>query len=128
MMNGREPSSIHHSSFIIHHFWKRDMDVRLVVEEGARHGHTFRMHAPQMIVGRKKGCGLRIPSASVSREHCRLQLIEGILTVEDLGSVNGTLLNGELVAERQTVRPGDQLKVGPVTFVVEYELDQAALY
>src|SRR5436190_19067357 len=120
-------SSIHRSSFIIHRFWKRVMDVRLVVEGGARTGHTFRMHAPEMVVGRKKGCGLRIPSAAVSREHCRLQLVEGILTVEDLGSINGTLLNGEPVAERQTVRPGDQLKVGPVTFVIEYELDQAAL-
>jgi len=103
------------------------MDVRLVVERGAHTGHTFRMHAPEMVVGRKKGCGLRIPSAAVSREHCRLQLVEGILTVEDLGSINGTLLNGEPVADRQTVRPGDQLKVGPVTFVVEYEPDQAAL-
>ncbi|MBI1917292.1 MAG: FHA domain-containing protein [Planctomycetes bacterium] len=103
------------------------MEVRLVVERGARNGRTFWMHDPEMVVGRKKGCGLRIPSAAVSREHCRLQVFEGILTVEDLGSVNGTSLNGEAVTERQAVRPGDQLKVGPVTFVVEYQLDQAAL-
>src|SRR6266536_3564750 len=125
MMNDEWKTGVFHSSFIV--FRKRVMDVRLVVERGARTGHTFWMHDPEMLVGRKKGCGLRIPSAAVSREHCRLQLVEGILTVEDLGSVNGTLLNGEPVAERQTVRPGDQLKVGPVTFVVEYELDQAAL-
>jgi pSer/pThr/pTyr-binding forkhead associated (FHA) protein len=80
-----------------------------------------------MIVGRRKGCGLRIPSAAVSREHCRLQFSEGILTVEDLGSINGTLLNGAPVAERQTVRPGDRLQVGPVTFVAEYEMDAATL-
>src|SRR4051812_28986694 len=103
------------------------MEVRLVVEGGARRGHTFRMRGPEMLVGRKKGCGLRIPSAAVSREHCRLQLAQGILAVEDLGSINGTLLNGERVTERRTVRPGDRLMVGPVTFVIEYEMDQAAL-
>jgi hypothetical protein len=103
------------------------MEVRLVVERGAGSGHTFRMRSPEMLIGRKKGCGLRIPSAAVSREHCRLQLIEGFLTIEDLGSVNGTWVNGEPVSERQPVRPGDRLKVGPVLFVVEYELDAAAL-
>src|SRR5262249_46359831 len=98
-----------------------------VVERGGHKGHLFRMRAPEMLVGRKKGCGLRIPSAAVSREHCRLQFVQGILTVEDLGSINGTLLNGEPVAESRTVRPGDRLKVGPVTFVVEYEMDAAPL-
>jgi pSer/pThr/pTyr-binding forkhead associated (FHA) protein len=57
------------------------MEVRLVVERGADSGHTFRMRAPEMLIGRKKGCGLRIPSAAVSREHCRLELVEGFLTV-----------------------------------------------
>src|SRR4051794_5072860 len=120
-------SSVHRSSFIVHRFWKNVMDVQFVVERGALSGHAFWMRAPEMLVGRKKGCGLRIPSAAVSREHCRLQFVEGVLTVEDLGSINGTLLNGQPVAERQTVRPGDRLKVGPVTFVVEYEMDAATL-
>jgi predicted component of type VI protein secretion system len=103
------------------------MEVRLIVDVGGRSGHTFRMRAQEMIVGRKKGCGLRIPSAAVSREHCRLQYSEGILTVEDLGSINGTVLNGEPVAQRSTVHPGDHLTVGPVTFSVEYEMDAATL-
>jgi len=85
------------------------------------------MRSPEMLVGRKRGCGLRIPSAAVSREHCRLQLLEGFLTIEDLGSVNGTWVNGEPISERQSVRPGDHLKVGPVQFVVEYELDAEGL-
>ena len=41
--------------------------------------------------------------------------------MEDLGSVNGTLLNGERIKGIEWVRPGDNLTVGPVTFVVEYE-------
>src|SRR5437763_7551700 len=126
-MNDERKVGVFRSLFIIRRFWKRVMDVQFVVEHGALSGHAFRMRAPEMLVGRKKGCGLRIPSAAVSREHCRLQFVEGVLTIEDLGSINGTLLNGQPVAERQTIRPGDRLKVGPVTFVVEYEMDAATL-
>jgi pSer/pThr/pTyr-binding forkhead associated (FHA) protein len=80
-----------------------------------------------MIVGRRKGCGLRIPSAEVSRTHCKLSTTEGYLTVEDLDSANGTLLNGEPVTGKEIVRPGDRLQIGPATFVVQYQLTQAAI-
>jgi pSer/pThr/pTyr-binding forkhead associated (FHA) protein len=43
-----------------------------------------------------------------------------VVRVEDMGSVNGTLLNGKKVRGVEYVRPGDTLTVGPVTFVVEY--------
>jgi hypothetical protein len=49
------------------------------------------------------------------------------LTVEDLNSSNGTFLNGERVLGSEAVRPGDHLQVGPLTFVVEYELTQDGL-
>lgn len=103
------------------------MDVQLVVEKGSRRSHVFRMRSASLVIGRGKGCAVRVPSAAVSRKHCRLQWTDGFLTAEDLDSVNGTFLNGASVTDAVMVRPGDRLKVGPVTFVVEYELDQAAL-
>ena len=103
------------------------MDVRLVVEKGSYRRHVFKLRGSEMIVGRKQGCGIRVPSALVSRQHCRLLAADGFLTLEDLDSINGTFLNGQQVTEKVSVRPGDRLKVGPVTFVVEYELTPAAL-
>jgi predicted component of type VI protein secretion system len=103
------------------------MDVRLVVEKGSQRKHAFKMRGGEMILGRKTGCGIRIPSAAVSRQHCRLIAADGFLTAEDLDSVNGTYLNGEPITEKVSVRPGDRLRVGPVTFVVEYELTPTAL-
>src|SRR4051812_4473060 len=100
------------------------MDVRLVVEKGAARSRAIRLHSEETIVGRRHGCDLRIPSASVSRRHCLLSFRDGFLSVEDLLSANGTYLNGERVAGKQVVRPGDRLDVGPVTFVVEYQLTQ----
>jgi pSer/pThr/pTyr-binding forkhead associated (FHA) protein len=78
-------------------------------------------------VGRARGTTVRIPSAEVSRQHCRLWQEGGLLYVEDLDSVNGTFLNSERLRERHVVRPGDRLDVGPVTFVLEYELTPEAL-
>ena len=103
------------------------MDVRLVVEQGRRRLRVVRLRGPDTRIGRARGSGVRIPSAEVSRQHCVLRVEDGLVTVEDLDSVNGTYLNGEAVVGCQVVRPGDRLNVGPVTFVVEYELTPEAL-
>ena len=48
-------------------------------------------------IGRAKGCKLRIPSKAVSREHCRIDLSNGHVSVIDLGSSNGTYLDLSLI-------------------------------
>jgi pSer/pThr/pTyr-binding forkhead associated (FHA) protein len=102
------------------------MKVRLVVAQGSTRTREMVLRKAETIVGRGTGCGLRIPSAEVSRQHCRLAYKDGFLTVEDLNSANGTYLNGHRVAAKHLVRPGDTLQIGPLTFLVEYELTDAA--
>lgn len=80
-----------------------------------------------MIIGRQKGCGVRIPSAQVSRQHCLVSFKDDLLSVEDLTSANGTYINGRRITRREFLRPGDLLKVGPVTMLVQYQLTQAAV-
>src|SRR5262249_45031658 len=87
---------------------------------------VFAVRPPQAILGRARGNTLRIPSSEVSRQHCRLIMQDGVVTVEDLDSVNGTYLNGKRLKQAEVVRPGDRLELGPVCFLVEYELTQAA--
>jgi len=103
------------------------MDVRLVIERGRTRTHVVRLKSPETFIGRQRGCGVRIPSAEVSRRHCALRLADGYLTVQDLGSINGTFVNGMRVVNLEVVRPGDHLEVGPVRFIVEYELTPDAL-
>jgi pSer/pThr/pTyr-binding forkhead associated (FHA) protein len=104
------------------------MDIRLAVEKGSTRLRTLHLNAPQTVIGRRHGCGLRIPSAQVSRQHCLLRIEDGgYLTVEDLNSSNGTYLNGRRISARETVCPGDYLDIGPLRFVAEYELTPAAL-
>ena len=72
------------------------------------------------VVGRRPDCDLRIPARDVSRRHCELAVGENELRVKDLGSSNGTFVNGQRVAEK-VLAPGDRLRVGPVVFVVQID-------
>jgi pSer/pThr/pTyr-binding forkhead associated (FHA) protein len=69
-------------------------------------------------LGRTARADFVVDAALVSRVHCRLvSPNEEQLTVEDLGSTNGTLVNGERV-DQSVLRTGDTLTVGRVTFTI----------
>ncbi len=103
------------------------MKVRLVLIRKRKRVWTAQLRQTEATLGRAHGCTVRIPSAQVSRLHCRLRMDNGVVTVEDLESVNGTFINGKRVRDPEVVHPGDHLSVGPVTFVVEYELSTTTL-
>ena len=70
-----------------------------------------------MIVGRARDCDLSLAVAHLSRRHARLFFEDGVLWVEDLGSANGTFLNGRRVTRAQ-VRGGDELAFDTLVFTV----------
>jgi pSer/pThr/pTyr-binding forkhead associated (FHA) protein len=96
------------------------MNVKLIITKGPTRTRTIQLRSSETLVGRQRGCDLRIPSAEVSRRHCILHFDQGQLTIEDLGSANGTFLNERRVTGQQQVRPGDFVKIGPLTFKVQY--------
>lgn len=69
------------------------------------------------LVGRSKECDIHLAAAHLSRRHAQLQLIDGLLYVKDLGSSNGTFLNGEKITESR-VRRGDELRFDTLSFGV----------
>jgi len=75
----------------------------------------------ECIIGRRKDCGLRVLAHDISRRHCRIRVAGGVARVKDLGSTNGTFVNGKPISGEQMLRVGDTLKIGPVVF----ELDVA---
>ena len=72
------------------------------------------------VIGRREDCDLRIPLGEVSRKHCRILRDGDSLKLEDLGSSNGTFLNGSRVQEA-LLSPGDTIQVGPVVFVLQVD-------
>jgi pSer/pThr/pTyr-binding forkhead associated (FHA) protein len=87
---------------------------------------VLELSGDEFLIGRAKGCKVRIPSALVSRRHCRLLVYKGFVLAEDLRSVNGVYVNGKQAHGFVPVRPGDRLEVGPVVFAVDYELSPGA--
>ncbi len=83
---------------------------------------------PVTLIGRSTECNLKIASSQVSRAHCRITLGEDTVYVEDLGSANGTLVDGKpLVAHQPTpVVPGAKLVVGPAEFLIDYVASTSA--
>ncbi|MGD1915491.1 MAG: FHA domain-containing protein [Phycisphaerales bacterium] len=79
------------------------------------------------IIGREEDCDMRIPVAEVSREHCRVEpSSNGGLEVEDLGSSNGTYINGMRIEEAE-MAAGDILKIGPAIMVLRVDGQPAAI-
>ena len=81
--------------------------------EGARQVRTAR----GLLVGRSPSAGIRLDDQTVSRVHARLECREGQVYVEDLGSRNGTLLNGRPVARDALLEPGDRVRIGSTEIV-----------
>jgi hypothetical protein len=79
-------------------------------------------------VGRALHCGIAIDHPSVSKEHARLEREKGGLLVEDLGSTNGTFVNGQRLAasEKKTVRCDDAVRFGRASMF--HLLDPAGFY
>lgn len=104
------------------------MDAQLILQKGNKQRQTIHLRRRETLIGRRQDASLRIPSAEVSRQHCRVLIMDdGYLIVEDLDSANGTFVNDARVTGREVLRPGDVLRVGPATFVVEYQLTQRAI-
>ena len=72
------------------------------------------------VVGRKQGvCDVFLDRGNVSKIHCLIIKTDGLLLVRDLGSTNGTLVNGQKVS-RGALLPGDELSFGSLTFQVQF--------
>src|SRR5579863_2500994 len=97
--------------------------AKLFAVAGPLKGAVFQLVSEDVTVGRLASCHLCIGDLSVSRQHCSIQPVEGSFRVRDLGSNNGTFVNGRRIAEC-LLADGDQMRVGDTVFLYsEKELD-----
>lgn len=100
------------------------MRAKLVIARGSNKGKEFDITGPQFVIGRAAGCNLRPQSDAISRQHCAIFNKDERIIVKDLGSRNGTVLNGEKLSKPEELRTGDELQVGPLHFQVVLISDQ----
>ncbi len=73
---------------------------------------AFLLGDNQVIIGRAPDCGLTINSNKLSRKHCKIYPGKNVYIVEDLGSANGTLVNGKKIDDPTHLKQGDIIRIG----------------
>jgi pSer/pThr/pTyr-binding forkhead associated (FHA) protein len=98
------------------------MIVRFVVVEPESKKGSYTVRLP-LLVGRNREAKFRIQHERVSRRHCQFTVEDGVVFVRDLGSTNGTHLEGTVVPVDHPLRvpPGALVRVGSIGFLVEYD-------
>jgi predicted component of type VI protein secretion system len=89
--------------------------IRLDVIAGPDAGKSRRFRGVRMVVGRASECDFRVSDGSVSRRHLELVLSDECVLLRDLGTGNGTRVNGQRVGER-VLRDQDQIAIGRTRF------------
>lgn len=98
------------------------MKVSLVVASGVHQGKVIPIPVAQFLIGRDPQCHLRPASQAISKRHCGLLIRDGKVYVQDFGSTNGTIVNGELLQSGQVeVQDGASVQLGPLEFRVRIE-------
>src|SRR5690606_9798382 len=83
----------------------------------------YPLTAAETTLGRDPSCDIQIDSPGVSRRHARILLHEQEVVLEDLGSSNGTFLNGNRLRPSAHLSPGDEIRLGQsVTFKYQAEI------
>ena len=82
----------------------------LVAQTGPLNGQRWAVET-SLVVGREPGCEIMIPNREVSRYHARFTLTPEGVTIEDLGSKNGTHCNGKAIAEPTILQDGDIIQI-----------------
>lgn len=86
--------------------------ARLLATEGPLYGRVIPLIGSAITLGRGNTNDVELPDRAVSRQHCRLESVDGKWRILDLHSVNGTTVNGQPLARARMLLSGDQIRIG----------------
>lgn len=96
--------------------------LQILPAEGSPFDHAFR--GDSLVVGRAADADLSLPDPFLSRRHSRFYRMGQSLFVEDLGSRNGTLLNGQAIRGPAELKPGDVVRISNSTILISLDRDR----
>ena len=91
---------------------------QLIMRSGPTPGAAFTLEADQLTIGRDSANEITINDAEISRRHARLTFQGGKYVLEDLGSTNGTFVNGQRLAGPRVLKPGEVVSFGEQIILV----------
>src|SRR5262245_58829991 len=77
-----------------------------------RAAQEIHLLSDEFLIGRGADCNLRLHDVDVSRHHCLIRRRQGETTLVDLGSSNGTFVNGHRVVSQVELHPSDEIRLG----------------
>lgn len=85
------------------------------------HDQTWRyaLNAQSIQIGRGSQNDITLLDDNVSRKHARLAVSNGLWSIQDLGSANGTRVNGRQIEDSESLKPGDRISIGDATLWIE---------
>jgi len=92
------------------------MQVLLKIIGGKHAGREIKISVPEFIIGRGEDAHLRPASDMVSRKHCSIKVADGKVIVSDMGSRNGSFVNGEQLTQPHVAKSGDKIRIGRLQF------------
>ena len=93
---------------------------QFVMHSGPNTGKIYPLEAPEIVIGRDASNIISINDAEISRKHAKLTLQNSTYLLQDLGSTNGTFINGQRITTPQELKPGDSVTLGE-NIVLMYE-------
>lgn len=84
-------------------------------------GDPVPLRKPALVVGRRASCDVVLDFDNVSGKHCELKYYNQVWHVRDMGSTNGTSVNGAKLSSEHTVLPDDELSIAGHVFQIDYE-------
>ena len=84
-------------------------------------GDPIPLLKPEILIGRRPGCDIRLDFENISGKHCKLRFLNGLWMIRDLGSTNGTTVNGSLLASEQSIMPDEELGIAGHLFTIDYD-------
>lgn len=84
-------------------------------------GDPIPLYKNEIIVGRRPSCDIRLDFENISGKHCMLRMLNGVWNVKDLGSTNGTTVNGARLSAEQSVMPDEELGIAGHMFTIDYD-------
>ena len=103
------------------------MQVFLKIIGGKNDGREIKISVPEFVSGRGDTSHLKPSSDLVSRRHCSIKVVDGKVIVSDMGSRNGTFVNGEQLKGEHIAKPGDRVRVGRLQFEMVIDAAKASI-
>ena len=83
-------------------------------------GDPIPLLKPEIVVGRRGSCDIQLDFENVSGKHCTFRLINGVWHVRDMGSTNGTTVNGSRLSSQHVIMPEDEVGIADHLYTIDY--------